>query len=709
MSRTPGYPALQGMVGLLALAACVCGNVSRSAGREQLTLIAGGHSTAAIVTPATVSAQEQRMVDIACATLVEHFRQMSGADVAVLREGALGNVTVEDGRIIPERGGGSPAGVETFILLHESTLTRKLEVTTTDLGRGGMRVKTSGNALILMGPPDGTTHSGGTVYAAVTFLEVLGCRYLWPGETGKVVPRRATIETGPLDIVYTPPVGQRHVRFMTEGPRGFSAGLRRLLLTRDEYERSRAQARLTVASGSWATWNFLGGSIGICGGHAGAGLIGGWETHGTGHPEWFAQQNDGTRDQSAAGNRWRLCVSNPGLIEHVANDITERANADPNLKCVMLSPNDGGYSSFCMCPACKALDPDTAPKISLKIFAQVGKPKSTTLEYPALTDRYVHYWNAVAERVVRVHPKLLFSIDAYSVYTTPPVRERLHPNLIVRYVPSRTQGWDGWRKTGAKRIYWRPNILHSGYREGSLNRFVARQLAETLSLFADNGMLATDISSIYGFWATMGLGYYVAARLSWNPDLTYDAVLDDYCTAGFGPAASELKTYFLRVEKLKGPPENYTGPTADELRALLDAADRAARDDADVRKRIDFLRTGLEYTIITAQACRLANDVNEGRPVDRAAAHELLDRRWLLMRGVALQCPLAINAPVVAGNDGRMTMALGWKGPGKKTKQKVGMAPPDDVLRPPDQVLGEPEDDWLDEEQIELPDDGDGK
>src|SRR5690606_33608107 len=98
----------------------------------------------------------------------------------------------------------------------------------------------------------------------------------------------------------------------------------------------------------WGGWHRLGGNLGIGGGHAGGGLRGGWAEHGERHPEWFALQADGTRDMSNAGGRFRLCVSNPALIEHVANDIIEQVRERPTTS-VSLSPNDGGYASFCQC------------------------------------------------------------------------------------------------------------------------------------------------------------------------------------------------------------------------------------------------------------------------------------------------------------------------------------------------------------------------
>jgi len=644
------------------------------AGEAKLVLVADGQARTAIITAAAEGEAQRRMVETASRVLAAHLRQISGAEVRILAESALGDVRIDGGRIaVPS--GKADAAVEAFILVGEGELTRRLGVTGEGLGHGGMLMKMTGNALILLGPYDGEPYCGGTVYAAYKFLESLGCRYLWPGESGKVVPRQRTIAVGPLEVRYTPPLGQRRIRISGPSARNFPTGLARLGVLMSDWHRAWAEANRTESfDRGWAHWNCLGGNLQILAGHAGAGLRGGWAEHGAKHPEWFALQADGTRDQSKAKERWRLCVSNLELVEYVARDIIEQVRQKPDTVCVSLSPNDGGYSSFCMCENCRKLDPPDAPKISLLVFEKVGLPHRKSIECPSLSDRYVWYWNQVAERVTKVHPKLLLSIDAYSAYSTPPVREKLHPNLVVRYVPSEPEGWTGWQQAGAKRAYWRPNNLHSGYQQGTLNRLFARRLAENMAYLVDHGALATDMDSIHNHWATMGMNYYAAARLNWNPKLGYDEILEDYCRSGFGAGADSIKRYFLGVEAISGPTlEKFTPQAVAELGALLDGAEKAAAGDATVRKRVAMLRAGLEFTALSAEAYRLLVDATENRPVDKKAAGALLDRRWLLMRDIARDHPLAVNVAVVAGNDWHLWPALGWRGPSEQA-QKAGGA-----------------------------------
>jgi hypothetical protein len=604
------------------------------AGEGEVRLVVAGRPQALIILPADA---DSRSIEAGAAKILsDHLFLMSGARLDVRRESELGEAVVENERLRFEFGK-VPDGIGYFVLVGESQAARRLGLNSADLGPGGLLVQTRGNALALLGPKT-LSDSGGTRHAVIELLESLGVRYLWPGETGRVIPRSATIAVGPWKVQFSPPIGQRHIRSMGMRERPES-GLAPLQLTRDEWDQAAQQAAAMEFGAAWTTWHRLGGNIGIGGGHAGAGLAGGWTEHGRQHPEWFALQADGTRDQSAAGDRWRLCKSNPELIEFVAASIVERLARDPALRCVSLCPNDGGYASMCQCENCQKLDPTNAPKIQLTIFEQVGKPQRHQIEYVALTDRMVWYWNQIAQRVTQQHPKLLFLVEAYSVWSTPPVRQRLHPNLVVRYVPSEIDGWEAWQQAGARHIYWRPNILLAGRRDGKLH-VMAQRLADTMRFMADRGMAATDFDSIIHNWAVHGLNYYATARLTWNPQLTADEILDSYCQPGFGAGAAFIKQYFLAAQQLTASPEpSFTPDSLRQLRSQLDAAEHAAGGDEPVRARIAFLRMGLNFTELQVTLDALNDQAAAKDPAfDRGRAEQLLELNYLRRTGDTACC-----------------------------------------------------------------------
>ncbi|MCX7824363.1 MAG: DUF4838 domain-containing protein, partial [Verrucomicrobiae bacterium] len=248
---------------------------------------------------------------------------------------------------------GEPTEGRAWVLIGEGKRTAELGLSSKSLGPGGMVLCAKANVLALFGT-DGRTPTDcvGTRYAVVTFLEdKLGVRWLWPGELGKVVPRRETISVKDFSSQFAPRLVQRRIRDAGCNDR-LEIGLKNLGFTAADYRRQRdAAERVMSESGGWFGWQKLGGSFNVSGGHAFGHL---WEKYGREHPEWFAMQPDGSRDQSRNGARSRLCKSNPELIAAIAREKIEELNKQPGLLGVSLSPNDGGANTFCTCPKCEA-------------------------------------------------------------------------------------------------------------------------------------------------------------------------------------------------------------------------------------------------------------------------------------------------------------------------------------------------------------------
>ncbi len=632
---------------------------------QALTLIEEGKPRAIVVLPTPAPKKSNRGIGwrvppIARRVIVENLQQMSGTKIKTYRANQLGAVSLKNGKIISEK-----VNAENYILIGKSNLTKLLGIDTEGLKPGGIVIKTMPNALVLMGIDDEIT-PGGTLYAVTTLLEKLGFRYLWPGELGKVVPKCSTVCVPPLDIRYSPSIRQRRVRSYFSSKRntkgaiylGFAKGDRERILRKAWTPKAYSPQR---GMGGWAGWNRLGGNVNINGGHA-FGLL--YKEHGQEHPGWFALQADGSRKQKSS-NRARLCVSNRELIDFIAKSLINKVKTKPSLKSVSLSPNDGGSDQFCICkvnalgkPGCITLDPPNSPKL----IVPIGKTKYS------LSDRYVWFWNQIAERVCKAYPNLLFTVDAYSVYTPPPVINKLHSNMVVRfacklYSQKQRHWWNEWASM-AQNIYWRPNNLCGPSREGVLE--FNREYATSMKFAAKHNAIATDIDGIVHYWSTQGLNYYVLARVMWNPDADVDAIIDDYCKSGFGAAASFIREYFRQAEELsakrcklyryiahnrKHQVVNYrvdataaifTKEVIEKLRKLLESADKVAKDPI-IKKRIAFLSIGLEFTNLQAQAYRFAINYKLGKHVDLKQAAQVLKQRHELMRKIFEQQPLAVN------------------------------------------------------------------
>lgn len=620
------------------------------------TLVEKGQPRAVIILPEKPSP----VVESAARVLQAHIRQMSGAELPIRRE---------------DKVSGSATKEEAWVLIGEGKLTEKLGLTNKGLGAGGIALSAKGHVVAVFGTDARTpADPHGTRYAVTTFLEdKLGVRYLWPGELGKVVPRQETITVPDFELRFTPPLAQRRIRSMGYHDR-LQVGLDRLGFTKEDYERLRADAQRTqVESPDWFAWQRLGGTLNMNGGHAFGQL---WERYGKDHPDWFALQADGSRDQSRNPDRARLCKSNPDLIAAIAKEKIEELNRNPALLGVSVGPNDGGRSSFCTCPKCEALDSPKGRKEKLWDFT---KGAQREIEHVSLTDRMVYFWNAIAEQVTKVHPDKLLVVDAYSVYAAPPVERKLHPNLVVRfaslgygdeeYRQESLRDWDEWSKA-AKKIYFRPNLMLAGRRDG-LPLIYVRKFGKDFRFLASHGMMGTDFDSCCHNWATQGLNYYVVARLHWNPDQDVGALVDDYCKAGFGPAAKSVRRYFDGLEALldeaAAKKTKVTAAFSVEslagLRKELDQASKEAAGDPVIAKRIAFLEVGLRWTEIEARAHAFLADLAKA---DKEAAKKTLDERFAMMRDVFQTAPLALNVAYISWGEDGLWPRLGWKPPATK-------------------------------------------
>jgi hypothetical protein len=619
-----------------------------------VTLVEKGQARAVIILPEKPSP----VAEGAARVLRDHIRQMSGAELPI---------RTEDGIT------GSPTQDQAWVLVGEGKLTEKLGLTSKALGPGGIVLSARGQVLALFGTDARTpADPHGTRYAVTTFLEdKLGVRYLWPGELGKVVPHRETLVVEDFHHRFTPKLAQRRIRSLGYHDR-LQVGLDGLGFTKDDYERLRAGAERTQSeSPDWFGWHRLGGTLNLRGGHAFGHL---WAKYGKDHPDWFALQPDGSRDQSRNPDRARLCVSNPDLIAAIAREKIEELDRNPDLLGVSVAPNDGGRTTFCTCPRCEALDSPRGRQVMLWDFTGKGR---RDFEHVSLTDRMVYFWNAIADQVAKAHPDKLLVVDAYSVYAAPPVERKLHPNLVVRFAPlgyhdedyrqESLRDWDGWSKA-AKRIYFRPNLMLLGRRDG-LPLLYGHKVGDDFRYLAGHGMTGTDFDSCCHHWATQGLNYYVVARLHWDPEQDVGALVKDYCQAGFGPAGNSVHRYFDRLEALTDEaaarktkataafsPEALAG-----LRKELHQARQEAGGDAVLAKRIAFLELGLRWTEIEVRAHALLADPAKA---DREAARRTLDERFALMREDFQETPLALNAAYVSWGEDALWAPLGWERPG---------------------------------------------
>ncbi len=526
-----------------------------------------------------------------------------------------------------------------------------------------------------------TWASGGTLFGVYALLEQdVGVRWLWPGELGTVIPARRTVAVASGQRRSAPALAIRIIRnhqfertypdFQSRFLGGefadavWRAGPQRY--EQDEWLRGNKMGQQTApfrATHAFEDW---------------------WRRFGADHPDYFALHANPETGEDAgrfnpdthpgAAHHAKLCKANPDVVDQVVRDLRRRFDGNPALSMESVSPNDG-RAMHCMCADCRALDPPEGRAITLSYT-----PTDTPFTYVSLTDRHVDWWNRIADQIAESHPDRRLGAWAYSVYQRPPVRETLRENVQIglvafnwvngRALASAREQFAGWTKAAPGGVMLRPNAFFSGM-AFPLN--YAREMAADMRRCYEGGMFAAEFGDLLGHWATQGINYYMLARSMWDPHVDPDAVIQDFCEQGFGPAAGPVRAYFDLLEAmtdeireanaeregdwafeedaalmpmdLEAAPRSITRHTVPREgarviarhflqyeRALRDRLDEArallAEDDEGYRARIDFLIAGLDYAHLEA---RVLDDWFTAEPEE---IHARMDERNAFLKKI---------------------------------------------------------------------------
>ena len=420
-----------------------------------------------------------------------------------------------------------------------------------------------------------------TTYAVASFVrEYVGVRRYWPSEPGgigDVYQPKPTLTIPKLAWVDWPYLISRHV--------GFNAKV---------WEVTHEGTHPTMF-----TWYRMGTSLSM--------MHNFWELipvaeYGQTHPEYYPEIN-GVRQIPKGQVNWQPCVSNPDVVQICADKIIAAFDKDPNRICHALAVNDGAGN--CECAKCRAMDSPDAD-----------------LNTTQLTDRYVKFMNAVAEKVAAKHPDRLIGFLSYAAVRLPPATVKLHPNLVPYYCAMGRGlylGWDEWMAAGAK------NMGHYGYHDDrwfTIPKINPHQEAERIRYMVGSGVQRGYYKEFNPTYPLDAQAAIVCADMQWDPRLDEDAILAKYYSDMFGDSAAEMQAFYERLEKdyeawLKATApyhpygydrsdldldHNYeqfqvlTAKGAGEARLLLLDAERKARDPK-VKERVSIVKAIFQFVV----------------------------------------------------------------------------------------------------------------
>jgi hypothetical protein len=513
----------------------------------------------------------------------------------------------------------------------------------------------------------------GTVNAVYTFLQdKLGVRWLWPGDLGEDIVKRATIRLAPFEHRHHPRIRSRGgvFHFSSLGNKGYGRA-------HDWTLRQRLQL----------------GSLEMEGGHA---FSTWWDRYHETHPEIFALQPDGTRSGFPNPRTAKLCESNPKVWELWLKGVEKQLARDPTRTTFNASPNDSWASGHCVCANCSAWDhPDGEPRL----FHWKGRHE----EHPALSDRDVTFANKLGGLLKAKYPGKDYRVLmlSYGHSRPAPVVARPADNVIMVIVANffgrsglvdrgSTRGmtyrqqFDAWAKL-APHLMWRPNTgSPAGWQQGLPDLHVTQTIRDLKDVAAAN-CLGIFIDSVWEHWATQGPQYYVMAQLVWDPAQDAQAVLDDYYRRGFGPAAGPVRAYFELWEQARmafvaenGEAGVLSFPglyTAERLRAAEAHLQRAAAAVASAperyRQRVEFVRAGLTFTQRLVENITLMRGYWQ-KPDATIAVQ--VRKNWEAIERHCVEHPYAINWGPVRPSTPRM-IGLHPDHPDPKLKKKPASKP----------------------------------
>jgi hypothetical protein len=371
--------------------------------------------------------------------------------------------------------------------------------------------------------------------------------------------------------------------------------------------------------------------------------------YGVDHPEYYPLRN-GKRDVPqliTSGPHtgdydpyWQPCVSNPDVVRIMADGIIAHFRAHPEAISVSLAVNDG--LGDCQCDRCRAMD----------------APGAEPLTRTGFCDRYVKFDNAVCEQVAKVFPDKILTVLGYGAMRYPPTTVALHPMLlpvptINKRLSTFTQ-WDAWMRTGAHRmgVY----LYHDDQISAILPKMDVHQSALRIRYLVASGRLRHFFQEFDSLYPLDGMIPHLEGELLWDPRQNPDAILDEYYSGLFGPAAAPMRDFYAALESgytrwlaKAGIPhpagkdignttngdcfaqfELLTRAEAERAATCLQKAAVLAKDDPLVTQRIAAVRPLFEFAALGAH---VYGDMEVLRAA-RVASNADAQRVWAMVRGL---------------------------------------------------------------------------
>jgi hypothetical protein len=608
----------------------------RAQGAQELTLVQNGQPACTIV----VAPEPTRVTQLAALELQYYLGKITGAEAPIRPDdGIVGGTLI----LVGDTPTGRSLGLDSSRLREQGYVVQFRPHLLVLLGRDQAdtgHVTYDMNNLARCGGFPGFFDEQGTLYATYDFLQkYCGVRWFNQTELGTVYPQQDTLVVKGENLQRKPFFRYRYALGAAGGNVSVYDSYTALWQPADaEYQawdatayaglhRQYPDAAQFNAARTNMSYLFLlrmreGGAPMVCN-HSMYGYYGRfWDPQAT--PKLFVERRPDYFAQGYEGQPPQMCYTSPGLVKQLAQDAADyydgkSTGGEQGIFWNPVLPNPFPVepmdnSAFCKCAACRAL------------YEQSPAPESPFFSTGRYTDYFFQFVNAVTKTLNQTHPDAKVVTLAYYGHAARPSFP-LDPNVIVEFcftrnrMPSETAQYAhevsllrDWAQDNRELYLW---LYDTSPLETARNGkyhcfpgFFAHTLGEQMRLFAELG-----VRGMFHCGYAQEVEAYLTFRLMDDPSLEVAALLNDYFTKMYGPAAVPMKTMYVEMEEAYSeprPPQDTQALRGAEMawgvlgtaqrmthwQALLDQAQALAQTDVQ-RARIAAYEHGT-WTYMTA-------------------------------------------------------------------------------------------------------------
>lgn len=253
------------------------------------------------------------------------------------------------------------------------------------------------------------------------------------------------------------------------------------------------------------------------------------------HPDYFAQQADGTRTTA------QLCPTHPDVAGIAIDYVRQVLRDNPHTEIVSVSKND--VQVMCLCERCRKLRDAEGSEMANQLFLV----------------------NQVAAAIEQEHPEVVMDTLAYLDTIRVPKTARPRRNVAIRLCNDAVGAWNlpftpaaqceaaslvgAWSAVHNRIYIWDYNVNFSHYLAPMPNLDV---MAANIRFWIKNHAEGVMLQGGYQGPAERDqLKSWVSAKLLWNPAWDEKALTRDFIEGHYGQAAPALEEYEALLQRLR--------------------------------------------------------------------------------------------------------------------------------------------------------------